>query len=1032
MDFHAIATVVLGGLAIGLGHSLIQAIRQIKASCSRESKSSSEAPQPSGPTPMPHTMSTSLEQSIVSQESQVISSNDILRVNIPDPVLALDAEVDAIVAGSGIEDYLNIDIPEASFGWDELVETIAEGLDSEACFDGTLNLPTEVAPSYQQDICQVSEINQAAGVPSSTSTQPSEVSKSTSLTLWRPSTYLNAAHIAHFSPSSASSDAPSTCAALIVYKPAVRVNVRAAQFTITSILQTGTPFTRRSIVDTTPVTIPLQDSPATSSQVSVGRALVLYRPPFHLDSAFRYNQIWSGLLAVATSDFWQDVLVGWCIEVYRNRMTLDMRAVLCRLVVVDSTARLKLGSSTRVVAAEDALHLANNTGIEQSSHDTTIACDTSSGTPSEDVSFDSTDEDTSTVPTTSEEGDESCHVEESVENSCCDNLEFETDPNVDASETGPNSESSEEETEIQQLREALEHQQSVSQSLRSQLLDREAEMKEVKEELGQVKHFREMLEIDSDDTEKKLRSTQQELLQTKQQLRGFQSMTTSAAQQQQPQVTNPAEGFNVSAIMTAYKEACKEVKAAEEAKAYIQRLLNDVVKERDHWKYQNQAIQKEYGQQLHRANAIVEHQRGTIEGMDAQMQSLLQQKAVDRRRIVEQEDCIKDLQAYNGTLLKDFTNKLIEDPQDTIYPFMCTHNEARDLRNQVESAQATSAQFIKANQELAKELEVEQLKAQRLQIEKDHLVNKCAQALANYEVLEAKVEHWMDGLPGVVKAQEELSEEEAESMDKEFKLQSKAHVVKTKTVLKKAVLDVSDLQSKLATMERNHKAEVADLEDRISELKEENNRMNSENFDLTHKLHTSEENARALETQVKDVDYAARQWRDQCERQVHGDMTTVVQEKHREELDNLKNQNWALQHMNTQLAYGKETAVSDVELFKWSFVNSITRVREMEAEWVFARQKCDAMEERFKKELREDPLRIEKKDAYEGMSFERKQELLREDDRWIVAATGIKLGRGHDTEGSSLATGVLSTFMADARALVERLRQEEEAASNKE
>ncbi|ETI23698.1 hypothetical protein G647_05501 [Cladophialophora carrionii CBS 160.54] len=516
-----------------------------------------------------------------------------------------------------------------------------------------------------------------------------------------------------------------------------------------------------------------------------------------------------------------------------------------------------------------------------------------------------------------------------------------------------------------------------------------------KQKLREAERQRGLYEAEADEASQRILKLQHELAFTKRQL--AEEKKATSVPHQSHHVANAAAGFDLPAIMASYTHVCEVAKMAKADSQYVRGMLQEVIKERDSLNRQlhqngyrfDELTQRLQGQ-LSQAHDLNGHLRDNIRGLEGQINHLLQAKEAAGELTSELEARLAEVEANNQTLLHDFTNKLIADPQDVVDPIMRTYNESRDLRNQVEAAQAISARFIEVNQNLSKELQDEKEKASSIQTEMDLLNNKCARLAANYEVFENEVEHWMENLPKVLRRQPEVPEDEYAIWKEEYFRQSRAHVGKTKRKLKAAALELSNLESTLAKVERMHTAEVAHLQQTVSEMHN------------------------------KNCNRAGQRWREQCESQVWGDTAAIIQRAHRDEVEKLKNQNYALQHMNTELRLGKEAAAQDVSLFKWNFAETITRMRELEAEWAFARAKTDALEERFAEALTSNTLRIQKRDAFEEMSHEQKQQLLRTEDAWIVIATDINLGRGYDPEEASPSMGVWETFMAEVKAWQER------------
>ncbi|EXJ62455.1 hypothetical protein A1O7_02892 [Cladophialophora yegresii CBS 114405] len=783
-----------------------------------------------------------------------------------------------------------------------------------------------------------------------------------------------------------------------------------------------------------------------SSPISATAALFFYRLPTYLGGEFAYHRVWNRLIATSASEaerFWQGVLKTSCVREYRKIVAHDMVASLHQIEIEDSDLARGSGGvagalhgAVGVIEEEDDVQLDDSSSQSETGDTSSIAqepchlyCE------NEDTFASATG--VSTPATSHGDANNSLTVEECHGEPPKDGIAHASASNLARSQDFLEYQLARHAYQVRNLEEGLQYQQSLSSGLRSQLVDCEGRLDVTEAKLREAERQRSLYEAESDDASQLILKLQQELASTKRQLE--EKPATPAPPQYHHVVNATAAGFDVPAIMASYNHVCKAAKVAKADSEYMRGMLQEGIKERDSLDRQlhqrdgrvdevNQWLQG----QLSQATDLNGHLRDNIKGLEGQINHLLEAKEVSDQLTSELEARVAEVQANNETLLHDFTNKLIADPQDIVDPTMCTYNEARDLRNQVETAQAISAQFVEVNQDLTKELDDEKKKSSSLQTERDLLNNKCARLAANYEVLEDKVEHWMEILPKVLRRQPEVLEDEYATWKEEYYRQSRAHVAKTKRKLKTAALDVSQIESTLAKVKGQHKVEVAHLKESLSELHSKNIELEAENFNTGRDVHDAQERVSLLESQLAQSNQAAQRWREQCENQAWGDTAAIVRAAHRDEVDRLKDQNYAVQHMNTELRLGKEAAAQDVDLFKWNFAETITKMGEFEAEWAFARAKTDALEERFAEVLMRDPLRIQKRDAFDELSHEQKQLLVRTEDAWIVIATGINLGRGYDPEPESPAMGVWETFMAEIKAWQEKHDKQasEDASSN--
>ena len=561
--------------------------------------------------------------------------------------------------------------------------------------------------------------------------------------------------------------------------------------------------------------------------------------------------------------------------------------------------------------------------------------------------------------------------------------------------------------EKRDLEEALHLQESVCQGLRQQCVSYEEELDETKTRLREANRQRDLYEEESDEISQQLHGLRKELASTKNQLATERSKKLSA-------VPQSASGFNVQELKATADTARMEAKEAREHSEYVCGMLNAVIQEREQLKYELQHAHQPFADDVSRLQNVNDHLRDSIDGLQGQIGDLLQQKESADDRTIQLGAELQAKEAHNQTLLENYTNEFIADPRDVMYPFVCTPNEARDLRQQVESAQATSAQFIEANQVVMKELAVEKAEVARLKTDKDLLSKRCGRLSSNFEILQSRANSFIATMTKVEEDNSDMSEEDITAHNEQI-CEYEAHIAKTKQCLKNAAIDLSDVESSKAAMERRHKSEVAFITERVEELQGKNIRYDVDNFELDMKLNEAQKQIQGLEQRLQESQDAAHRWRYQCEEQAFGDTATVMRETHQARTTELGNQITALQHMNTELRIGRERADRDADLFTLKFANTMTNIGTWEAEWLFARAKCAAIEERFAEELRANPLRIQRHDQYENLTQEKKMEILRLEDHWIEVAIGMKLGRGQDTQPPTQVQ-TWATFIAECQA----------------
>ena len=763
--------------------------------------------------------------------------------------------------------------------------------------------------------------------------------------------------------------------------------------------------------------------------------LVLHRTPVHLDVTFVHIQTWCHLLELAASpaqQFWQGVLTKSCLDTFRQSVVLD------ELVALHTTAEHDLVASTRMITASDitaekifVVDTQDDIPISNTEHNRIVAQQDDILVPNILVDPYIADGDSSEVSADNDRQPTSPQAEESAYNVGEGDVEVD-DATVDQKhlhhselEHSASHESSfsvdlcgislaEEllvahQVEKQHLENNLQQQQQISQDFRSQLIDCEEKLEHAEARYREAERQRGLYEEESEETSQKLQKAQQESALAKKQLAAEKCKPAQEVTATQ-QVPDAAAAFKIPLILADRDRALSQVAVAMKEKQFAEEMLNVVIRERTDLQHQLRSAQQPFRQELSRVNHINDLLRDNVAGLEGQANDLLQQMERSDERVAE-------LEKYNQTLLSDFTNKFIADPRDNVSPVTCTYNEARDLKQQVESAQDTSARFIQANNELQDKFKEETKKVQRLEEGRDLLENKCSRLAANYEVLQRKVENFLVTVPGVLKDELEVpvSEEEELALIKSCQ-KFQVHIDQTNRQLKEAANEISSIESSKAAMQRTHKAELGHRDEHIREMHKKVARIDAENFNMDQQLGASAGKIAQLEDLLKAATEKCEQWRNQCEHEAFGDMTPAVQAYHRNELELLHNEINALQYMSTELRIGKEQAVADVDQHKYWFASTIIKIEEWEAGWLYARARCDALEERFEDELRGKPLlRIKRYDKFENLSHDIQMDFLRMEDGWVEVATGFRHGRSINPPPEP-CSATWSTFIAECLA----------------
>lgn len=539
--------------------------------------------------------------------------------------------------------------------------------------------------------------------------------------------------------------------------------------------------------------------------------------------------------------------------------------------------------------------------------------------------------------------------------------------------------------EKQLLESELETQRKLCAGLRDSLVEREAELEDVKTQLNANKHQHEMLVADSDETSCELRKVQKDLAST-QQLLAQEQAKVAHAQQKFQQAPQSAPGVNVEEIIAANHQAQANYQ-------YVVGMLNEVVRERDDLGRQLQDSQhiatqrkQELVKQIENSNRVNDHLRTNVEGMQGQINDLVRQKeAADER--------VKQVEEYNDNLLDEYANKFVEDPQEWSSPMMCQPNEVRDLRQALETSMGELEKSDSTNRELCDAMKEKTQQISRLRAEKDILREQLARSAANFETCNAKVENLMETLPLLVKQWVGMDVEEFEDLEKNLQ-DSKLHESKGIEALKEAATKVSETETRLEALKRQHTAEFEVLNKQLGELRAENIQLDGDYMQCTRRLTEKEQEVDTLKADVAQALELQREWRAQCETQAFGDNAVVLENLYRNRVNSSNSKIEALQFKNSELRNAVKHANYDLDMNKRWAVGKLAGIREQQYLLDWYQKQVEMLRERFHEELRIKPLDVPFKPDFYDLPEETKQQIRKDESDCIKHLTGWELELG--------------------------------------
>ncbi|KAK4945620.1 translocon subunit [Elasticomyces elasticus] len=539
---------------------------------------------------------------------------------------------------------------------------------------------------------------------------------------------------------------------------------------------------------------------------------------------------------------------------------------------------------------------------------------------------------------------------------------------------------SNEQDECDKLREELSHQQSVSQSLRSQVLEREDEVSQIHGELKTTRSERDRYEAEQDKADVEIRKLKQELANKDRQLAAEKARSASAIQE----VHHNTRGLSNQQLISQRDDAYQVAKQYFNEVQRLQQMLNATSGARatleqqvDDWERQNAQTQQQIVDFSEEVSARLEQANDTISGLEQQNVHLLQQK----------ERAEGQVKALN----KKITLEYLEDPSPPFNPQTTKPDEVRDLTQALEMTQKHCADLKEHMNDLHRDSVQKAKENAQLRTDLDVQKTRAARLSAGFEILRNKLANWTETLPLYAQMKDGVDIDSVPGL-KEALDQSALHEELVTKDLRDHAEAVSNLELKLVKVERRHSRKLEEVQKRMAELQERNIRLDGENFNLSTRV----EEIEVLQGQVKEMTNRAEEWRMQAMEQTYGDTAKIIHNEHKEEVEDLRNQVNALNKRIWEWSSAYDNVALDLNMIQWRTAKSMGDVRELEAERDWYQAWVNALKERFEVELLAIPINIPWRSDFSLLNTKNHIELVAREDMIIDALTGCNMGRSEE------------------------------------
>ncbi|KAK5459615.1 translocon subunit [Exophiala xenobiotica] len=538
--------------------------------------------------------------------------------------------------------------------------------------------------------------------------------------------------------------------------------------------------------------------------------------------------------------------------------------------------------------------------------------------------------------------------------------------------------------EIQQLTESLQHQQSVTQDLRLQVLEREDEVETLQKLLKAVEDERNRYEVDHDNSDAQMQALKQQLVLKDREVAQEKARTDAALQEVQHLQRNPLvigdeqlifERDQALAHVQHFANQAQQYQAvalaASEARANLEEELQQMQQTEARWQ-QGFVVLEERMEQADDA----------ISGLEQQNNHLVQLKD-------QAEGKVSDLESRVEALTRDITAAYVGDPTPAFTPMTVRPNELRDLQQAFEMSQRKCAELVETCRDMNEQLrqkdsESSDLSA-RLILERKNRVR----LFTSLQKWQGKIENWRETIPGMTR---NLALLESDPDLVELLESSKVHEENVRQEIESLSNRNYSLETQILDIEQQHARESDVLNKRMERLQEENIRVDAENANLD----ILQDKIKHLEHQITDLKGSADSWKQQCLHEKYGDTAVVIGNLMKEELDRHTHEKEAWYRRLCQYEAKFQLLEFDLSCIRGWVADKMSGIRYMEAERDWYHAQVIALRERFASDLRAQPLDLPWNPNFSTLTSDQERQQLSLEDAIIAKVTGCNLGRAHD------------------------------------
>jgi hypothetical protein len=538
--------------------------------------------------------------------------------------------------------------------------------------------------------------------------------------------------------------------------------------------------------------------------------------------------------------------------------------------------------------------------------------------------------------------------------------------------------------EVQQLTDSLQQQQSVTQDLRLQVLEREDEVETLQKLLKAVEDERNRYEVDQDNSDAQMQALKQQLVLKDREIAQEKARTDAALQEVQHLPRNPLvigdeqlifERDQALVHVQHFANQAQQYQAiacaAGEARANLEEHVQQMQQTEACWQ-QDFAVLEE---RMERAD-------DAISGLEQQNNHLVQLKD-------QAEGKVSELRSRVEALTRDITAAYVEDPTPAFTPMTVQPNELRDLQQAFEMSQQKCAMLTEACRDLNEQLQRKDAESAdlsaRLMLERKNR----ARLFTSLQKWQGKIENWRETIPGMTR---NLALLESDPDLVELVESSKVHEENVRQEIESLSNRNYSLETQILDIEQHHARESEVLNKRLERLQEENIRVDAENANLD----ILQDKIKHLEHQITDLKGSADSWKQQCLHEKYGDTAVVIGNLMKEELDRHIHEKEAWYRRLCQYEANFQLFEFDLSCIRGWVADKMSGIRYMEAERDWYHAQVIALRERFASDLRAQPLDIPWNPNFSTLTSDQERQQLSLEDAIIAKVIGYNLGRADD------------------------------------